>query len=265
MSGQTELAQRFECLSEIREIMTAMKTLALIETRKLVRFIDHQRRMQANIEDAAADFATYFPIRYAAEEHSAVVIAVGSERGFCGNFNENISQILENGLSGMGSDMQLVVVGNRLGMKLEAAPSVITGATVVEDIPGVIDRLMDSLQGASVLYALVHDAEKEAVFLKPILPFDLPESPEKTSEPLLQLAPDDFLSQMLDQYLLAKLYGLLYESLLVENRHRLGHMEQAIERLDKTLSDLSLKRNALRQEKITEEIEVILAREYWSK
>jgi F0F1-type ATP synthase gamma subunit len=42
-------------------------------------------------------------------------------------------------------------------------------------------------------------------------------------------------------------------------------MEQAIERLDKTLSDLSLKRNALRQEKITEEIEVILAREYWSK
>ena len=38
-------------------------------------------------------------------------------------------------------------------------------------------------------------------------------------------------------------------------------MEHAIDRLDQTLAQLALKRNALRQEKIVEEIEVILSSE----
>ena len=66
---------------------------------------------------------------------------------------------------------------------------------------------------------------------------------------------------MLDQYLLAVLYGLLYESLAAENRQRLAHMEHALDRLDETVARLALKRNSLRQEKIVEEIEVILSSE----
>ena len=45
MSGQAELAQRFARLTEISGIMTAMKSLSLVETKKLARFIGHQRRM----------------------------------------------------------------------------------------------------------------------------------------------------------------------------------------------------------------------------
>jgi F-type H+-transporting ATPase subunit gamma len=57
------------------------------------------------------------------------------------------------------------------------------------------------------------------------------------------------------------LYGLLYEALAAENRQRLAHMERALDRLDETVARLALKRNALRQEKIVEEIEVILSSE----
>jgi len=80
-------------------------------------------------------------------------------------------------------------------------------------------------------------------------------------QPGLQLAPSEFFSELLDQYLLAALYGLLYESLAAESRQRLAHMEHALDRLDETVSDLALKRNALRQVKIVEEIEVILSSE----
>ena len=48
MSGQAELSQRLARLKEISGIMTAMKSLSLVETRKLARFIGHQRRMLAN-------------------------------------------------------------------------------------------------------------------------------------------------------------------------------------------------------------------------
>jgi F-type H+-transporting ATPase subunit gamma len=48
---------------------------------------------------------------------------------------------------------------------------------------------------------------------------------------------------------------------VAENRQRLAHMEHALNRLDETAARLALKRNALRQEKIVEEIEVILSSE----
>jgi F-type H+-transporting ATPase subunit gamma len=41
----------------------------------------------------------------------------------------------------------------------------------------------------------------------------------------------------------------------------LEHMEHALHRLDETIARLAIKRNALRQEEIVEEIEVILSSE----
>ena len=88
-----------------------------------------------------------------------------------------------------------------------------------------------------------------------------PAPPALVHPPGLQLVPAEFFAELLDQYLLAALYGLLYESLAAECRQRLAHMEHALDRLDETVSHLALERNALRQEKIVEEIEVILSSE----
>jgi len=97
--------------------------------------------------------------------------------------------------------------------------------------------------------------------LKRLLPISPPPPPPLAHPPGLQLAPARFFAELLDQYLLAALYGLLYESLAAESRQRLAHMEHALDRLDETVGELALKRNALRQEKIVEEIEVILSSE----
>jgi F-type H+-transporting ATPase subunit gamma len=77
--------------------------------------------------------------------------------------------------------------------------------------------------------------------------------------PRLNLAPADFSRQLLDHYLPAALQGVLYESLTAENHLRLQHMDHALDRLDETLTRLNIRRSALRQERIVEEIEVILA------
>jgi F-type H+-transporting ATPase subunit gamma len=108
------------------------------------------------------------------------------------------------------------------------------------------------------LHGLAHDADGE-LRLKQLLPLPALSAPHFMQAPQLNLAPAEFLAELLDQYLLAALHGLLYESLAAENRQRLAHMENALSRLDETLAGLALKRNALRQEKIVEEIEVMLA------
>lgn len=270
MSSLAELSQRFVRIKEISGIMTAMKNLSLVETHKLARFIGHQRRMLANIEGAAADFLHFFPVEGSGETQPAILLLIGSERGFCGNFNERILAALD-GLPRWEPAPTLLGVGHRLGTKLEAHPNVIArldGATVTEDVPAVLNRLMDALHTTSrqlsgdgaALYSLAHDAEG-APTLKRLLPLSPPQLPRLTHPPRLQLAPSEFFAELLDQYLLAALYGLLYESLAAENRQRLAHMEHALDRLDETVAHLALERNALRQEKIVEEIEVILSSE----
>jgi len=271
MSSQAELTQRFSRLKEISGIMTAMKGLSLVETRKLARFIGHQRSMEANIEAAAADFLNFFPVASADETQPAILLLIGSERGFCGNFNERILAAMAQ-LPNWDRAPVLLVLGHRLGTKLESHPGVIErldGPTVTEDVPAVLNRLMDALHTASkhsgsgaALFCLAHGSEGEGEpKLKRLLPLALPPAPQRAHPPRLQLAPPEFFAELLDQYLLATLYGLLYESLAAENRQRLAHMEHALDRLDETIAHLALKRNALRQEKIVEEIEIILSSE----
>ena len=270
MSSLAELSQRLARLKEISGIMTAMKSLSLVETRKLGRFIGHQRDMLTNIETAAADFLRYFPVEASAKSQAAILLLVGSERGFCGNFNERVVAALD-ALPRWEPAPVLLVIGRRLGAKLESRPGGITlleGATVTEEVPAALDRLIDAVNAARgriasgdvALFSLAHQAEDEPV-LRRLVPIAPAQGAPFASAPGLQLEPLDFFAELLDQHLLAALYGLLYESLAAEQRQRLAHMEHALDRLDETLVQLALERNALRQEKIVEEIEVILSSE----
>jgi F-type H+-transporting ATPase subunit gamma len=270
MSGQAELGQRHARLEEINGIMTAMKSLSLVETRKLARIIGHQRCMLDNIAAAAADFLTFHPVATAAGRLPAILILIGSERGFCGNFNDRVAAALDT-LPDWQPPPALLVVGHRLAQKLEnrsRIDAVLEGPTVTEEVPAVLNRLMDALHRVSrqvagdgvALFGLAHGPSGEPA-LERLLPLAPPSSRPFAHPPRLQLPPTTFFAELLDQYLLAALYGLLYGSLAAENRQRLAHMEHALERLDEALRHLASKRNALRQEKIVEEIEVILSSE----
>lgn len=273
MSNLADISRHFDRLTEISGILTAMKSLSLVETRKLARFIAHQRQMLANIEAAAVDYFHFYPVDEGDSPKQIILLLMGSERGFCGNFNERmLAALLE--LPVWQQAPKIVLIGQRLNNKLASHPDVmrcvvahVEGVSVTEDVPAILGQLMDTLHGIcslsaldTTLYSLAHDAEGE-----PQLKCLLPIAPAPTSvfsyPPALQLPSATFLSELLDQYLLAALHGLVYESLTAESYQRLAHMEHALDHLDATLAELSLKRNALRQEKIIEEIEVILSSE----
>jgi F-type H+-transporting ATPase subunit gamma len=82
--------------------------------------------------------------------------------------------------------------------------------------------------------------------------------PEYEFPPLLQLPPARFLAGLLEQHLFALLTRIFYTSLMVENRHRLTQMENAARRIEGKTEELTLTRNILRQEEITQGSEIIL-------
>ncbi|HET6464833.1 MAG TPA: F0F1 ATP synthase subunit gamma, partial [Nitrospiria bacterium] len=96
MSKRREIERRLQALGEIKDILSAMKNLALMEVRKLTRFLSTQQRVVANIESAVADFLSYHPdLLVEPENRREVYILIGSERGFCGDFNEALLPAFE--------------------------------------------------------------------------------------------------------------------------------------------------------------------------
>ena len=59
MTQQRQVEQQRQTLAEIQNIMNSMKTLAYLETRKLNRFLDAQRKVVAHIDTVAKDFFSF--------------------------------------------------------------------------------------------------------------------------------------------------------------------------------------------------------------
>jgi len=74
----------------------------------------------------------------------------------------------------------------------------------------------------------------------------------------LTLPPPVFFSQLVDLYLFSLLHAIFYSALMAESRARLSHLESAIQRLERDETDLLRRRNILRQEEITEEIQMLM-------
>ena len=271
MSKRHEADRHLQALGDIRHIMGSMKMLALLETRKLTRFLVTQQQVVRDIEVMAADFRSFFAISPVLSDNTRhVYLLLGSERGFCGDFNETLLHALDDriGLDGV-EDPLLVAVGRKLDVRLDGDArlvALVDGASVAEEVEAVLGRLVHELDlmqerygpfRLTVISHAIDSGQPQAVSILPPFQQDVP-VPTSGYAPQLNLSPEAFFADMLDQYLFAVLYALVYAALMTESRRRMQHLEGAISRLDEQVSALTQRRNVLRQEEITEEIEVIL-------
>jgi len=263
MSQSHELQLHITKLEEIRSILNSMKNLALIEVHKLARFQTLQSQAVAVIEQVAADLLDFYPhLAIASDNARSICLLIGAERGFCGDFNENVIDANDE-----QTTAEIIAIGGRLGNKLveNEATQVIAGANVAEEVPIIVNRLIESIapgqQPGIRLTAIYHDSITNQIArrqLLPPLPRQTAQTPRYPHPPVLNLAPDVFFSELLSHYLFAVLHEILYISLTAENHRRLQHLEGAVKHLDDETVTLKRKSQIYRQEEITEEIEVIL-------
>jgi F-type H+-transporting ATPase subunit gamma len=273
MTHRHKLEHHRQSLEEIRDIMNSMKTLAYMETRKLSRSLDAQHAVVQNIEEAANDFLSFYPeLLPGTAKHQAqktVYIMIGTERGFCADFNHVLLKQLETDSElHLSDNLMLIVVGRKLITLLENNQQVIAtldGASVVEEVTALIQQIVNELEHLQQthpilsVYCLYHDMDTVSTkqLLPPFQHLQHNEIPF-THPPLLNISPGDFLMELTEHYLFASLYEVLYTSLMQENHQRVTHLEGAINHLDDESAQLAQQCNMLRQEEIIEEIEVIL-------
>lgn len=271
MTRRLDLERRRHGLAEIRNIMNSMRTLAFMETRKLERFLAAQHAVVASIETVAADLLACCPeILPVKQPTTPVCVVLGSERGFCGDFNHTLQQAMASTLQAEAPDCPLLVVaGRKLYTLLEDDARVserIDGAGVLEEVTPLLNRLVAVLaalqqaRGPLTVFCLYHGSDGAIAMQKLLPPFrHLQVEPAHYAHPpVLNLAPRDMLGELTEHYLFASLHAILYASLLGENRQRATHLQGAVQRLDEQAEGLARQANVLRQEEIIEEIEVIL-------
>ncbi|WGL17118.1 F0F1 ATP synthase subunit gamma [Microbulbifer bruguierae] len=270
MSRRHELLHHQNQLSEARQIIGAMQSLAFIEVRRLRRVLEIQQGVVAGLYRAARDLLGFHSeLLPEAPPGSPLFLVLGSERGFCGDFNEPLLQTLQQCLAETGNkNTGFVACGRKLSGHLETHPQLkatFEGATVLDEVDGTLIRLANGLagflKGDAPLIVIYHGGTDDGIIARPLLPpfAELRDQPREFAfPPQLNVTPTQLMQELADQYLFAALHEILYVSLMAENHRRMQHLEGAVRHLDKRLNSLKTRENQLRQEEIIEEIEVIL-------
>lgn len=271
MSKRRDLQLKLTVLDDLQTVTLAMKSLSLMETKKLVRCLAGQGASLRTLRAAASDFQAFYPlVSRIVPSKPMVLIAVGADRGFCGDFNQAIANEVLKQTSASHNENQIVIaVGERLYAKLralEVACDLIPGAACVEEVPDVLSALVAKLvetvnlkiSGLTNMKIIAHQESDSTIsILEPIRDLQYAET-KFNSPPCLTLDLLTFFRGLLEQYLEAVLYQVFYGSLLAENARRIMQLETAMQRLERKCLDLKRHYNEVRQEEITEEIEIIM-------
>ncbi len=201
-----------------------MKSLAYMETRKLADLLDAQHAVVDGIEAMAADFLGFYPETLAGSEKTTDVhVLVGSERGFCGDFNETLARYLDTQLEQTAIEPPfLIAAGRKLHPLLESKPrlsAIIDGASSVDEVAEVIKRLVDAIAALQMQYgplsvSVLHHAlgAKGIALNRLVPPFErFRNGPRRfPSPPVLNLQPQAFFLELTEQYVFAALHEVLY-------------------------------------------------------
>lgn len=268
MSKRPELKRRVHTISEIKSILGAMKSLSIIEMNKVSRYLGAQTEFALTIEETLADFERFFKVAGDLSNYSVekLFVLLGSERGFCGGFNEDVLAHFAEISTDVPHPQKIIVVGRKLASKLDGDPRIVEtldGPNAAEEITATITELARRLtRFPNVRWTLVYhedsDTHTKVAAVCPFTPRPTRHSCTQKFPPLLNLSPELLYPQLFEQHLFSVLYRSFYLSFLAENRDRLRHMEGALRELDKKWNQMRKLSNVLWQEEITEELEVIM-------
>lgn len=280
MARLDRLERRISTAEDLQSVVRMMKTLSAVgitqyqEADRAIRgyMATVERAMQAagRSEEAAA-----MPRRV--EDGPAALVAVGSDFGLCGSFNEDVVNHARAAVPERGLDFDAIpvlVLGVRLEVRWEAEIGRPTAATALPSSLGQLGRAIDGVvrrleewqqtRGVRRIYA-VHQSEQDTggpaprlVRVAPVTRDDVARLAERPwpgpSLPMTQDAAARLLPELGRQMIFARLYGAAAMSRAAEYAARLAAMRAAERNIDEKLGTLRTDYRIQRQDAITSEL-----------
>lgn len=256
MSKRREIEGRLALYDDLSGILGAMRSFALAELHRVSRREEAEHQVVHAMSLTLQDVSHSLPRQDEADQD--VWLLLGSVRGFCGSFNEDVLHAWQEA-GGLGHPT--IVAGERLSAAMPEATWIIPvkGADGGLDAAMAIDRILAAIRevrtekGASsgLVVCLRDEGEARIQRLLPLPVITV----ESGVSPLMNEPAEKVASSVAEHFLFHVLLSLQLRSIRVENRMRLMQMENALQHLDLGRVELKRQRNRMRQEEIVEEIE----------
>jgi F-type H+-transporting ATPase subunit gamma len=273
VSGKlSEVKARIGTVHQLDAVINGMRGSAAARAREARGRLDGIRAYAASVGAAicevlalATDTEPRPDERYAAKR--LVVIALCSEQGFVGAYNERVLDAVADCLQAAGSE--LLMAGDRgallaaeRGLPVAWSARMVVHADEVATLAGRIsDALYSRLEQGLVtevtlVYAVPAPSAAIDVVNRALLPFDFKRfaATPRTIPPITTLPPEQLLAQLAEEYVYTELCEAVMLAFAAENEARMRAMTAARENVTHKLDELVGSYRRLRQDEITDEI-----------
>lgn len=262
MEELSRIKARLESLSELGELVGALRSMAASRAREAQEAFAGTRAYSEFVERAIAEVDLLLPEGSGTVLNDGaagkVLLVIASENGFVGLFN---GKLIEHALEIRQKDEELVIVGRR--GQITASEHGLTEAACfpmtsrVQGVTALARRIAARISGAAAVRIVFAQHRPGAVFdvvTKPVLPFgEMSVRPGRVS-PVVHIPPKVLLSRLAGEYLFAEIAHALMESLASENGARMRAMDSASRNIGDRVEDLRRNEHIARQEKTTTEM-----------
>ena len=271
-------------IKNTEELRTVVKTMKATSAATIIQFeqaVSALREYYRSVELALSVCLRHAPPSDNVElphrplsGHKIGVIAVGSNQGMVGQFNENLAQSVVGFLAGKTYPLEIWGVGERVQARLENEGIPVTNFypapqsidAVAQLVSTLLVELGDCYTSGGVTELVVFHNQPNTrsnyeTVQKKILPLDknwrrtfsAVEWPGRAKPEILGTSVSS-LDALIGEYLFVSLYQLFAESGAAENAARLAAMQRAEKNIEDRLGDLSMDYNRSRQGIIDEEL-----------
>ena len=273
-ASMKDIKLRIRSVESTMQITKAMQLVASSKLRGARARMEASRPYMKVARRAVWDIALH---NTGAESHYVIpreikrrcYIVIAGDRGLAGSYNANMFKRIE--WDSKDANCVVIPIGRkakeyytRRGVPIITSLEKVEGLTL-EACTEIARHVIDSYDSGEydeivLAYTSFVSVLVQKTKLKPLLPLDAHDAPERTNRQMLcEPDADTLLKGFLPQYLAGLIYSAACDSFASEQAARRVAMDSATKNAGEMIEDLSLRYNRARQGSITQEITEIVA------
>ncbi len=275
MATAKEIKQRINSIKTTMQITSAMKLVSAAKLRKAQNAIWQIRPYANKLQEILQNVSSGLndidgsPYSQQREVNKVLIIAVSSNKGLCGAFNNNIAKKVIELLNGKfaGKDVDIITIGKKAGevlghkgykVKEEFNELFNKKHITYDEVSEIAQKIMNYFaEGKYDLVEIVYNRFKNAavqiLMEEQFLPVKM-DSEETNSDYIFEPDMEYIVHHIIPKALKIQFHKCLLDSLAAEHGARMTAMHKATDNANELLKDFILQYNKARQASITNQI-----------
>jgi F-type H+-transporting ATPase subunit gamma len=278
MANLKEIRTRIVSVNSTMQITSAMKMVSAAKLKraqdaitKMRPYAEKLQEILSNVSSAEAnsDFSR------SGEVKNTLIVAITSNRGLCGGFNNNIIKEAKLVAKHAGGDVKLLSLGKKANDVFKRTemhttegfsetPYTIFDALTFGNVSELAETLMNQFKSGKydkivLIYNKFKNAAVQSVETEQFLPVIASASAEGNSDYIFEPEKAQILNELIPRSLKVQLFKALLDSQAAEHGARMTAMHKATDNASEMVKELKLTYNKARQAAITGEILEIVA------